>query len=432
MKIVTDLGREDGRPSVRAVVAWEDRERPTTVVRFASDADGFGGSPGDALLAACWIPALRRGERRVAVDRPVCPRLVDGLITAAGIFRNWDSRVPDPPAIEAGRFPAAPSGARRAAMFFTGGLDSLFLLHENRKAVPSDHPASIRDAIWVAGLDFSAPPPAPEGSGALPPSAADPGLLGLCREAGAEPVGVSTNLLDLDHDFASFGRYWIGASLAGVAHLMNGRIHSASIASGWDIRRLIPWGTHPFLDPRYGSAAVGIRHENAGVTRLEKLTRLAREWPEALTRIVVCNYRPPAPEPNCGRCYKCVETRTALEAIGFSAASFGRAPVTPSDIAGITVTSPYIDYWESLAAMLRERGKNALAEAARDRVARARRHHAWIEDLGWKGRLRRWDRHAFGGRAGAAYRRLRGSGSRATSGAAGSSPLPPGSLDGQK
>jgi len=430
VRISIELGREDGRACARAVVEWEERQRPPTVVGVACDAEAFGGSPGDAFLTACFVPALRFGEKRIAVDRPVCPRLVDGLRTAAGIFRNWEAGLPDAPAIEAARAASLPPGPRRAALFFTGGLDSLFLLHENRRTTPRDHPASFRDSVWVAGLDFSAPAAAPEGPGPLPRGQGDPGLLDLCRSIGAEPVTVSTNLLDLDHDFASFGRYGIGASLAGIAHLMSARIHSASIASGWDIPRLIPWGTHPFLDPRYASAAVAIRHENAGVPRLEKLVRLAREWPEALARIVVCNYRPAAPVPNCGRCYKCVETRTALEAIGFSAETFGRAPVTPDEVAGITVTSPYVDYWESLAGLLRAGGKSDLADAARDRIARARRHQEWLEDLGWKGRLRRWDRRVFGGRTGRAYRFLRGSGSRGR--ATGSSPAPPGSLDGQK
>jgi len=430
VRISTEVGKEGGRACARALVDWEDRPRPATVLRVACDADGFGGSPGDAFLAACFVPALRFGERRIAVDRPVCPRLADGLRTAAGIFRNWEPGLPGTPAIEAGRASPVPPGPRRAALFFTGGLDSLFLLHENRRTVPLDHPASFRDSVWVAGLDFSAPAPVAEGSQPLPGARTDPGLVDLCRGAGAEPVTVTTNLLDIDHDFTSFGRYGIGASLAAIAHLMSARIHSASIASGWDIARLIPWGTHPFLDPRYASAAVAIRHENAGVPRLEKLTRLVREWPEALARIVVCNYRPEGPFPNCGRCYKCVETRTALEAIGFPPETFGRARVAPADIAGITVTSPYVDYWEALAGLLRAGGKSDLADAARDRIERARRHQAWLEDRGWKGRLRRWDRRVFGGRTGTAYRFLRGSGSRGR--ARGSSPVPPGSLDGQK
>ena len=433
MKIVTDVERTaDGRVCARAIVAWEDRPRPATVVRFVSDAEGFGSSLGDAFVTACWVPALRFGERRIAVDRRVCPRLVDGLRAAGAIFRNWEAGIPDPPAIEAAPSAAAPTAPGRSAMFFTGGLDSLFLLHENRQTVPRDHPASFRDAVWVAGLDFSAPRSAPGVPAALPPDRIDPGLADLCRGAGAEPVAVSTNLLDLDHDFASFGRYWIGAALSGIAHLMSGRIDSASVASGWDLTRLMPWGTHPFLDPRYGSAAVAIRHENTGVPRLEKLTRLAREWPEALARIVVCNYRPAPPLPNCGRCYKCVETRTALEAIGSSADTFGPEPIAAGDVAAITVTSPYVDYWESLAARLRDRGRDELADAAREQIARARRHEAWEEgNLGWKGRLRRWDRRTLGGRAAAAYRFLRGSDS-ARAATAGSSPVPPGSLDGQK
>jgi hypothetical protein len=431
MKIITGIEPSAGRACARALVTWEDSPRPSTVVRFASDAEGFGGSLGDAFVTACWIPALRFGERRIAVDRPVCPRLVDGLRTAAAIFHNWEAAIPDAPAIEAVRSAAAPVAPSQAAMFFTGGLDSLFLLHENRKTVPRDHPASFRRAIWAAGLDFSAAPPAPGSTAAPAPDPADPGLVELCRRAGAEPVAVSTNLLDLDHDFSSLGRYWIGAALSAIAHLMSARIASASIASGWDVTRLVPWGTHPFLDPRYGSAAVAIRHENAGVGRLEKLTRLAAEWPEALARIVVCNYRPVRPRPNCGRCYKCVETRTALAAIGFSADNFGPEPITAAEVASITVTSPYVDYWESLAALLRDRGRQDLANAAGDRVALARRHEAWEADLGWKGLLRRWDRRALGGSAAGAYRRFRGSEFRRAANS-GSSPVPPGSFDGQK
>ena len=407
MKISTSFERGAGGESfARARVEWEDGGTPPRSVYFSSTTPfGEPDAAAEAFLTACFVPAMRHAERRVAVDGPVCPTLTEGLRTAAAMFRNWEPRLPAAPAIEARRAVSPPAPSGRAAIFFTGGIDSLYLLRQNRRTAPRDHPAFFRDALWVGGLDFSGSLPDGDAARTRPPF--DPGLAELCAGEGAEPIAISTDLLGLDPDLAALGRYWVGSALAAAAHLFRGRVESASLASGWDLRRLMPWGTHPFVDRHYGSASLAVRHENAGVSRFEKLRFLAEEWPEALRRAVVCNYRPGG-RPNCGRCYKCVETGTALAAIGFAGESFPAGTPLPESIAALSIAPPYVDYWESLIPLLRSRGLSALAEAAHASVARSRRNESWAAGRGWKGRFRRWDRRLFAGAGSRGYAALRG------------------------
>src|SRR3972149_6839418 len=138
----------------------------------------------------------------------------------------------------------------------------------------------------------------------------------LARSAKLTLIPVYMNLRCLDDSDQLFAMESHGAVLAAIAHAFSRRITIALIASGSDILELIPWGSHPLLDPNYSSAEVCIRHAGAGLTRLEKVG-LITDWDAALQTLRSC-YNPFRPDDvlNCGKCEKCIRTMTELLVFG--------------------------------------------------------------------------------------------------------------------
>ena len=74
-----------------ATVTFEDSDRPTQDIHIDTEAafvNDLAASP-HAFLVGCIIPALHFGERRLAVDHAVCPRLMEGLETVMAIMHHW-------------------------------------------------------------------------------------------------------------------------------------------------------------------------------------------------------------------------------------------------------------------------------------------------------------------------------------------------------
>jgi hypothetical protein len=407
------LRREDTAEGSRvaATVEWEDSGRPAREVRvevapalgpaLAEELDGF------AVAAA--VVAQHHGERRLRVEGTLCPRLVEGLAAATRLLARWFASTAPAPVIECSRgtAPRFPPPDPRAAIFLSGGVDSLYAVARNREDCPRDHPASYRDAIVVDGYIFDAPDATPRARDYWRRTRS--ATSAFAAAAGLETIFVRTNLRSLDDDFGLFAAKGHAAFLAAIAHLLSRRVSSATIAAGLDVRSLQPWGSHPILDSLYSGSALSFRHEGIEAARVEKTERLAR-WPEALASLMVCTEGPLRDGSlNCGRCEKCLRTLAALGPAA-AAAKFERTEVTPEAIRG---ADPGLNawatarFWEELEPMFRARGDGARAAAAADLVARSRRDAAWGLDRGWKGMLRRFDRRFLGSNLLRARRRLR-------------------------
>ena len=395
---------------VAATVAWEDSDRavrevwvevaPELEPALAEELDGF--------AVAASVVAQHHGERRLLVEGTLCPRLAEGLATAGALLSNWFGPGP-PPAIEtsrgmAPRRPAPP----RAAVFLSGGLDSLFAVAQNRERYPRDHPASFRDAVVVEGYIFE-----PTGGS---PRAADywrrtqQATSAFAEAAGLDPIYVRTNLRALEDDIGFFAAKSHSAVLASAGHFLSRRISSAAVAADLDVPKLRPWGSHPVLDVLYSGSALAVLHEGIETSRIGKAGRVAA-WPAALSSLMVCTEGPLASGSlNCGRCEKCVRTLAALGPSAARAASFERIDVTPAVLRRLRVgLHPWAvaDFWSDIAETFRARGRDDLASAADALVSRARAADAWRLDRGGKGMLRRLDRRFLGSALLRTSRRLR-------------------------
>jgi len=393
---------EKAESRIRAVahVEWEDSDRPSGDVVFETEATlagEFSASP-EAFAVVCALQARRDGERRLRIEAPLCPELREGL---SRIFLTLDSwfppRAPAPRVEASGGFRALRPPPPRAAALVSAGIDSLRLILGNRSAFPPGHPHSFLDGLFLYGAVNRRD---------VPLSAIE-NLVGrqrrcvdaACRLAGIRllPVYLDLRVLGDDREFVLSQGH--GARLAAAGHLFQS-LSRVSIASSYFAGELFPWGSHPLIDPFFGSSSLDIRHEGLHRRRRESVRDLL-EWPEILPFVMVCGEAPIDPRQiNCGRCEKCARTMLEFDLAGGleAAVSFPRRDLAAADLDALSPSYSVLAYWQDIAEALNARGRNGLAAAAQRLADRARRHRDWIEERGWKGKFRRFDRVSLGGR----------------------------------
>ncbi|MBA2490445.1 MAG: hypothetical protein H0V34_01650 [Gammaproteobacteria bacterium] len=305
---------KDDKKRVAATVTWEDTDKSAQDIFFETTvafADGLSNNP-HAFLVACIIPALRHGERRIAIDAEICPELRNGLITAMSLLRHWykpERRLVTIEAQTRYRMPI-PRTKERAGVFLSGGIDSLASLRANRLDFPLEHRGSFKDGLLIHGIE--------KGKQLEFFEQARSSLSQIVREDGQlDLIPVYTNIRLLDFNSYFWGTEFLGAALASVAHAFSRRLTTVTIPSTFDLSVLTPFASHPLLDPNYSSNDLRIRHDGIVLTRLAK-TKLVADWEVALQNIRVCN-NPKDIKPgtlNCGRCEKCLRTKLALRACG--------------------------------------------------------------------------------------------------------------------
>ena len=348
MKIENFRTEQQGS-SVRSVATliWENRDRPPQDIYFETTeefAQGLTSNP-HAFLIAGVIPAMRYGETRIAIEEEICPQLLEGLITNMNWLSHWfgEGRQPIPIEAPVQSQPLNISTSTRAGLFFSGGVDSLAALRNNRLNFPREHPGSIKDGLLVYGLL--------KGEDEFTPAfkRVVDSVSEIAQDADMTLIPVNTNvythLRDLDLDFRFWRYEYQGAALAAIAHAFSHRLTTVSIASTYDLANLDVWGSHPLLDYNFSSSSLNIVHENLVLSRLAKI-KLIADWDVALKNLRVCNksqiYK--HNQLNCGQCEKCVRTMAALLALNIlpQTKTFSASDITESHLVkGARISDPY-------------------------------------------------------------------------------------------
>lgn len=357
---------------IKARVQWETWAAPDQEIFIAGPArflKDMAPNP-HAFLVGALVPALHRGERRIAMDEAVCPQLKQGLSTVMGIMQHWSGGRMRPLALEmqTRSHPPQRNVQRRTGLFLSGGIDSLACLRRNRMIYPAGHPHAIRDCLMVHGFDIGGV--MARGAKYAVFERAMMHMRPVAEQSGVELIPVYTNLRHLCDERELWLTYFFGAVLAAVGHAFAPRLEQVQIAASYDFANLGPCGSHPILDPEYGSADLRIRHSDLIYSRLEKL-RLIAEWPAAFDHLRVCLANV-ADRLNCGRCEKCVRTLTGLAAIGARGPfqAFAGSEVTPELFDGFKITIRHREpFYREMLAPLRAQGREDLARLIEVKLA---------------------------------------------------------------
>jgi hypothetical protein len=283
------------------------------------------------------VPAFHYGEKRVLIDEPIGPDLVEGIESAMRILKYWyyghDKQIPHIETKPVSNC-SLKTTAQRSAFFFSGGVDSWATLCANRMRYPLDHPRAISDGILVFGLEQDDPKIFQDVLS---------GMRTVEKEAGFTLIPVYTNVyLEFrNEDSVNHWKFWHkefgAAALSAVAHCFSKRVDLVSIGATYQMNNLEPWGSHPLLDMHFSSEDMRIVHDGFTLTRHEKLKHVVG-LDVALQHIRVCNrfrrYRKDI--VNCGECEKCVRTMLGLLALGAldKTDAFPRKDVTPELVLG--------------------------------------------------------------------------------------------------
>jgi len=362
--------KKENRSRISARVSWEDRNRSDLEVFFETEGEferDLWCSP-NAFFIAAAVAAMHHGEKRILIDGELCPQLKDGVLTALGWLKHWYDWYKASPSVitvEAKMQRSSPyqGKPRRAATFFSGGIDALASVRWNRLHYPEEHPLSFKDGILVYGLEIYKP----EVFEYVRKS-----LQGLAWETGLTLIPVYTNIRYLDEDWTFWENEFMGAVFASIAHALVSRFSRVSITSSDVIRDLHPYGSHPLLDPNYSSSDLQIHHELITLSRYER-TKLIAGWNPALQSLRVCNrieaYRPDM--LNCGKCEKCIRTMLALLACGvldktgaFPVNNINKELVTSME----SLSGPICPYYSELVEKMMEIQRPDLARAIEQKI----------------------------------------------------------------
>ncbi len=368
--------KKGNRTRVSAQVKWEDCERPLqeiyfeTVEAFSND---ISCNP-HAFLVACIMPAMRFGEKRIFIDSEICPELKDGLITAMGLICNWFDYYSGASSLvrietKQQKYIGPSSKPPRAGFLFSGGIDSLATLRANRLHYSPEHPGYIKDGILIYGLEVYKPEDFENVLNSVSI---------LAKDAGVTLIPVYTNIKDLGPESLKifWEDFWIhefmGATFAAVAHAFSKRLSALSINSCHDIPNLMPYSSHPLLNPYYSSSDLRIRHEGIHLSRLAK-TALVSGWDLALQHLRVCNKSEyySSEMLNCGKCEKCVRTMLAFQALGVLEKT-GAFPVNHVSVElvndAVQLGANTLPLYNEIMELLAEKGQNDLVRAIEHRI----------------------------------------------------------------
>ncbi len=314
-----------------------------------------------AFLIGCLLPAIHLKEKRVIIDKKICPFLKESLEIVMKIMQHWSKGKYQPLKIESKtdddiRLLQKP----RTGMFMSGGMDSLAALRLNRLNYPESHPAFVKDCFFLHGFDIGGV--VERGMKYHVFERAKRSIQKITTDAQVEFIPVYTNIRHLCDERDLWLDSFFGAVLASISHTFSRRMNMVFIGSSYDIPNLHPCGSHPLLDPEYSSYDMRIRHRDYELSRIEKIKIVSR-WDKAFQNFRVCLANVPG-KLNCGKCEKCVRTMTELTALGLlhKTEAFEEDEVTAEQISMFDITIRVRPpFYRPLIPMLRERGRDDLA-----------------------------------------------------------------------
>ncbi|MGD7705035.1 hypothetical protein [Microlunatus sp. Y2014] len=283
-------------------------DRITAVVRKPSGATGTLTTSANVslstdatpLVAAGLLHAMQSGSD-LYLDGVVDRVALDNAQRASTLLASWFHSL-RPAGVAAASLSVAespPDDRRGVACFFSGGMDSFY------SALTRDE---ITHLVFVHGFDIALTDDelaAKAGSAAREAAAA----------MGKVLIEVRTDLKDFAHDQGLiWGKHYHGAALGAVAQMLSPHIRKAIIPASYHVTGLHPWGSHPDLDPLWGSARVAVEHHGEDARRPQKAAVLAQHQ-VAMDHLRVC-WLNPGGQYNCGRCEKCIRTMINLRIVG--------------------------------------------------------------------------------------------------------------------
>ena len=270
------------------------------LVRYVASEDV--GAEVDFLAPLGLLPAMVTGSR-LALPGRISSRLFSAMQKLQDIYCQWEEEFdffpPRRVAVDADVESKNGNRASGVACFFSGGVDSFYTLLKNLD--------EITHLIFVHGFDI------PLSNFPLREQAAH-AAREVAGELGKPLIEVATDLRSFSDPLVHWGQYQ-GGALASVGLLFQHLFRRVLIPATFSYADLLPWGSHPLLDPLWSTELTDFEHDGAEATRVDKAAYISKNE-TAMKWLRVCWMTPSSYDYNCGRCGKCVTTMINLRAAG--------------------------------------------------------------------------------------------------------------------
>lgn len=362
-----------GRVRLVGEVAYDDRPG-TEAYWFEVDEEyapslSLSGTP----WLACLLPLAATLRQDLRLRLPVDPLLAQNATRISEFWTTWfRERYPNlrRVAVEADTEAAPPAPvARETAGFFSGGIDSFYMVLRNAELTDRTQFPRIDRLLWVGGFDL------------LPNSAEEEfvrlraKLCAAARDLGLGFLDVRSNLRMTRFQEAKWGHVSHGCALASVGLALERRFQALYIAPSYHERDLRPWGTHPETDPLLSTRTTRVIHDTLGPRRIEKLERVRRS-DVAMRNLHICWVS--GTSENCCDCRKCLWTMLMLEVAGETRWTAFPRPLDLERVRRIYLKSPfYFEMFGEVMVLARKAGRTDIARA----IAACRRRSRWMKPL---------------------------------------------------
>jgi hypothetical protein len=288
----------DGRWAATALLNYGKRYATTPRPVYFRSTLGPLEASADFLVPLALIPAMVRGDA-LAIDGPISTKLhsnLGRLQRLLAVFGPAFAHDVSPIEVKSDVEGRIHSNGRGVACFFSGGIDSLFTALTHREELTA--------LVFLDGLDIKVDHEAH--------NAVLAGVRGAARAIGLPLVEVETNAKTFADRFVHWDLY-SGAPLAATALLLQPYFRKFYIAGGRTLATLVANGTHPMLDPLWGTEAVELEND-AYAERWEKVSYLAHSS-IAREHLRVC-FENRDGAYNCCECLKCLWAMGLFAAFG--------------------------------------------------------------------------------------------------------------------
>lgn len=285
--------------------------------RFPKSTGRYIRSRGDPFLAALLIPCMALGEP-LEIEAPVSSQLLSASRRLMDIYHAWWPGLKLVPVrARPARKALWPRTRRRAACFFSQGVDSYYTLLKHKEN-PQPGESSITHLLFVERFDV------PLNNETLMQEIEK--NLGLVAETtDARMLRIQTNLRQFTHRIVNW-EWYHGAAMASVGLALSGLFDNIYIAASNTYLTLYPWGSHPLTDPLWSTDRLSFIHDGCEATRVQKICAIAGN--ELVRRTLRSCWENRGNHYNCGTCEKCLRTMIGLRI----ADALGKVSTFPKEI----------------------------------------------------------------------------------------------------
>ncbi len=275
------------------------------------------------FAAALLLPSMKLGQD-LEIDGSISRKLYAGMREIMKTVSAWELGL-EGISIHAKEIKPDKAGdPGKNASFFSGGVDSFYTYLKHKEG-----DSKIDFLVLADGFDIRLDNPELWKETCKTVDA-------IAASEGVEVIKVESNIRNLIEPSLIWD-YTHGGCLAALGLSLRGGLGNIYIPSSLAIGQLLPWGSHPELDPRWNTECASFFHDGADTRRVDKVRYIARN-PLALRYLRVC-YINRRGQFNCGTCDKCIRTMTNLAIAGkLQESETFPHEIKPGTIAGLTVS----------------------------------------------------------------------------------------------